>query len=144
MADPLSFTASIAAVTVPALHGIRLLLDDLQRIADAPKTVKDLEDDIRSADRAARLVQAMKDSEWEPLGRTVADETKSAIATCGKACETFRADLQRWTSYSGDGKLLWRNRAKVGFLKQSRIESMSKQLQSCKMTFHSIVSIATL
>ena len=107
MADPLSFTASIAAVTVPAMHDIRLLLDDLQRIADAPKTVKDLEDDIRSADRAATLLQAMKDSEWEPLGRAVADGTKSAPTS-----NVGRATLEM-ESYCGAIEQIWTSSSKV-------------------------------
>jgi hypothetical protein len=56
----------------------------------------------------------------------------------------FRANLQRWTSHSEDGRLSWQDRAKVGFFKQSQIRSMSQQLQSCKITINSVVSIATL
>ncbi|KAK2764262.1 hypothetical protein FQN54_008954 [Arachnomyces sp. PD_36] len=144
MADPLSIAANIAAVTVPALHAMRLLLNDLRRIKDAPETVKDLEDDIRSADKAVTLLQAMGDSEWKPLGRTVADETKIAIGTCERACKIFRSNLQRWTSHSEDGKLSRRDRANVGFFKQDQIESMSKQLQRCKITINSMVGVATL
>ena len=36
MADPLSITASVVGITVPALHGTRLLLDDLERLKDTP------------------------------------------------------------------------------------------------------------
>jgi hypothetical protein len=144
MADPLSITASIVGITVPALHGIRLLLDDLQRIKDAPETVKGLKDDILSVDMALTSLQTVKDGEWESLGRTVADQAKVAITTCTRACDMFRADVQRWTSHSQDGKLSWQDRAKVGFLKQGRIRSMSEQLQSCKITINSVVSIATL
>jgi hypothetical protein len=42
MADPLSITASAVGIIVPALHGTRLLLEDLQQLKDAPKTVKRL------------------------------------------------------------------------------------------------------
>lgn len=144
MADPLSITASIFGVTVPALHGIRLLLDDLQRIKDASEAVKNLKDDILSVDMALTSLQAVKDREWESLGGTVADEAKAAISTCARACDMFRANLQHWTSHSQDGKLSWQDRAKVGFFKQGRIRSMSEQLQSCKITINSVVSIATL
>ncbi len=51
MADPLSIGASVVGVIVPALHGMRLLLDDLEKIKDAPKAVKRLEADVRSVDR---------------------------------------------------------------------------------------------
>ena len=48
MADPLSITASTVGIIVPALHGTRLLLEDLQQLKDAPKTVKRLIDDVYS------------------------------------------------------------------------------------------------
>jgi hypothetical protein len=40
MADPLSIAASAVGIIVPALHGTRLLLEDLQQLKNAPKTVK--------------------------------------------------------------------------------------------------------
>ncbi|KLJ12784.1 hypothetical protein EMPG_12234 [Blastomyces silverae] len=77
------------------------------------------------------------------LGGTTVDETKTAVGTYKMACETFKADPQRWTSRSKDGKLSPRDRANVGFFKKGRIESVSKQLQSCKTTIDLIVGIAT-
>ena len=50
MVDPLSVAASVVGIIVPALHGTRLLLDDLERLKDAPKTVKRLTDDVRSVE----------------------------------------------------------------------------------------------
>lgn len=145
MGDPLSITASIFGITVPALHGMRLLYGDLQKIKDAPDTIKDLRGDILSADRAVTLLQEMEESAWKSLGETVANEAKTVIAACGKACEAFRTDLKRWTSHSGVGRQLsWRDRANVGFFKQGQIESMSKQLQNCKISVNLIISIATL
>ena len=70
MADPLSVAASIVGVTVPALHGTRLLLDDLQGIADAPKAVESLKEDLLSVDMALKSLQAVKDPEWKSLGET--------------------------------------------------------------------------
>ena len=36
MPDPLSVAVSIVGITIPALYGIRLLLDDLNKIINAP------------------------------------------------------------------------------------------------------------
>ena len=144
MAEPLSVAASIVGVTVPALHGTRLLLDDLQGIIDAPKTVESLKEDLRSVDLALKSLQAVHDSEWKSLGETVADESKVAINSCTTACNTFRADLQRWTRHSEEGKLSWKDRANVGFFKQRQIKSTSEQLQTCKLTINLVVGIATL
>ena len=46
MADPLSITASIVGIIILALHGIRLLLGDLQQLNDAPKTIKRLTNNV--------------------------------------------------------------------------------------------------
>jgi len=144
MAEPLSVAASIVGVTVPALHGTRLLLDDLHGIIDAPKSVESLKEDLRSVDLALKSLQAVHDSEWKSLGGTVSDESKVVISSCTRACDTFRADLQRWTRHSEEGKLSWQDRANVGFFKQRQIKSTSEQLQTCKLTINSVVGIATL
>jgi hypothetical protein len=144
MADPLSVAASIVGVAVPALHGTRLLLDDLQSIIDAPQSVESLKEDLRSVDMALQSLQAIGDPEWKSLGGTVANQSKVAISTCKRVCDKFRADLQHWTRHSGEGQLSWQDRANVGFFKQRRIKSTSEQLQNCKLTLNSVVSIATL
>jgi hypothetical protein len=46
MADPLSITASVVGIIGPALHTMRLLLQDLQQLKDAPKTIKRLVEDV--------------------------------------------------------------------------------------------------
>ena len=144
MADPLSIAASIVGVTVPALHGARLLLDDLQKINDAPQTVERLKDNVRSVDMALTSLQTVKDQEWKSLGTPVAEESKTTISICTRACDELRTNLQRWTRHSGDGRLTWQDRANVGFFKQGRIKTLSEQLQNCKVTINSVVSIATL
>lgn len=144
MAEPLSTAATVVGIAVPALHGTRLLLDDIQKIVDAPKAVATLKEDLRSVDMALEALKAVHRSEWESLGQEVVGESKFAITTCTKACDTFRNDLQRWTRHSDDGKLSWRDRANVGFFKQERIKSLSEQLQNCKITVNTTVSVATL
>lgn len=144
MADPLSIAASVVGVAVPALHGTRLLLDELQKLKDAPKTVRRLEEDGHAVKLALTTLQSVEDREWQLLGTTIAMESKTMISTCTKACEQFRANLQHWTRHSEDGKLAMKDRANVGFLKQGQIKEMSEQLQNCKITINSIVSIAIL
>jgi hypothetical protein len=144
MTDPLSVAASVVGVTVPALHGTRLLLDYLQSIIDAPKAVETLREDLLSVDMALKSLQAVKDPDWESLGNTVVEQSKATISTCTRACDMFRVDLQRWTRHSDEGKLSWQDRANVGFLKQHRIKAISNQLQTCKISINSVVGIATL
>lgn len=144
MAEALGVAASVVGVVVPALHGTRLLLDDLQKIKDAPKAVKRLEDDVRSVETALATLKTVEDREWNALGTLIADQSKTTISSCTQACSLFRTDLQRWTIHSEDGKLEWRDRAKVGFLKQGQMKAMSEQLQNCKLSITNVVSIATL
>jgi hypothetical protein len=144
MADPLSITASVVGIIVPALHGTRLLLEDLQQLKDAPKTVKRLVEDVHSVDTSLKLLQSVEDREWESLGVAIAEQSKTTISSCTQACDVFRTDLQRWTKHSGDGRFAWQDRANVGFFKQGQIKAMSEQLQNCKLTINSVVSIATL
>ncbi|KAF2463407.1 uncharacterized protein BDR25DRAFT_154604, partial [Lindgomyces ingoldianus] len=144
MTDPLSVAASVVSITIPALHGTRLLLDDLEKLKDAPKSIKRLVDDVQSVDAALQLLRGVEDREWESLGTSVAEQSKSTISTCAQACDHFRTNLQRWTRHSEDGKLAWQDRANVGFFKQGQMKAISEQLQNCKLTINSVVSIATL
>ncbi|KAF2807031.1 uncharacterized protein BDZ99DRAFT_422403 [Mytilinidion resinicola] len=143
MPDLLSVAASIVGITVPALHGTRLLLDDLNKIVDAPNVVQTLREDIASVGMALQSLQTIKDPEWENLGETIANQSKATIRNCERLCSMFRGNLQRWTKHS-EGRLSWHDRAKVGFFKERQIKAMSEQLQSCKIAFNSAVGTATL
>ena len=144
MPDPLSITASVVGITVPALHGIRLLLEDLEQLKDASKTVKRLLEDAQSVDTSLTLLQRVEEREWDLLGVGVAEELRTTISSCTQACDLFKTNLQRWTRHSEDGKLAWQDRTRVGFFKQGQIRAMSEQLQNCKLSLHSVLSIATL
>lgn len=146
MADPFSITAGVVSIAVPALHGLRLLLHDLQSIKDAPETISNLKDNICAVELALNSLQAISEQEWKSIGITIADEVKATITTCTKACETIRSSLQRWIRrpQNGNGKLSRLDRATVGFFKQAQIKSTCEQLQSYKIRINSVVSMATL
>lgn len=117
MAEPFSIAAGVVGVAVPALQGLKFFLDDLQKLKDAPKTVRRLQEDVHSVEMALSTLQAVEDREWQSLGLTVAEESKATISIRAKACDQFRANLQHWTRHSEDGKLTVKDRAKVGFFK---------------------------
>lgn len=143
MSDPLSISAGVVGLTVSALHATRLLLDDLQNIKDAPKAVKRLEDDVQSVKLALKTLEAIEEREWEVLGTNVTEQSKTTISGCTEACDLFRSKLQRWTR-SSDGKPTWQDRTKIGFFKQAQLKAISEQIQNCKLSINSTVSIATL
>lgn len=140
----LGVAASVVGIIVPALHGLKLLLEDIQNLKDTPKVIKRLGDEARSVESSLETLQAVESKEWESLGTLVVEESTATISSCSKACEQFRADLQRWTRHSDDGKLALTDRAKVAFLKQGHIKTMSEQLQNCKLSVTSMVGVANL
>lgn len=142
--DPFSITVGVVGIAAPTLHCVRLLVNDLQKIADAPDSVKTLGEDLRSVELALTSVQAVTRLQWKSLGEAVTSQSQVAMTSCKESCERFKAALSRWTRHSGDGKLSWRDRVVVGFFRQGHIKSMSEQLQNCKMTLTSVASIATL
>jgi hypothetical protein len=144
MADPLSIGAGVVGIIGPALHGCRLLLDDLRHIIDAPKALETLNNNVQSVEMALTSLRAVKDVEWELLGESIAEQSKAAIQSCTTACELFRTDLKRWTRHSDGETLSWKDRANVGFLKQGQIKAMSDHLQTCHISMSSVVGIATL
>ena len=144
MADPLSIVANVVGIAVPALHGMRKLIDDVTNIVDAPQAIQSLRDDLTSAALALECLKAIPESEWESLGSPVADQSRHAVETCGSACDNFRMDLQRWTRRSRNGELSWRDRTNIGFFKERQIKAMSNHLQSCKLTCSTVAGMATL
>jgi hypothetical protein len=144
MADPLSVSASVAGLVGLALHGTRLLIEDVSKIRDAPKSLEDLQADVTVVDSSLRSLESIHESQLKLLGEHVYGQSGVAITQCTSACHEFRGDLQRWTKRSRDGKLSWRDKTNIGFFKERRIAAMAKQLQSCKLTINSVVGTATL
>jgi hypothetical protein len=142
--DPLSITAAVVGITAPTAHCVRLLIEDIRKIVDAPETLNSLSRDLLSVEQALASLHAVSDAQWESLGETVVNQSKATTTACGESCDRFRADLSRWTRHSEDGKLSLRDRAMVGFFKQGYVRSMAEQLQHCKATLTSVVCIATL
>jgi hypothetical protein len=80
MTDPLSITASVVGITVPALHGVRLLMEDLQQLKEAPKTIKRLSKDVQSVETSLKLLQGVEEREWDLFGANVLEKSKTIIS----------------------------------------------------------------
>ena len=144
MADPVSVAAGFVGIIVPALHGTRLLRENIENITDAPKAVASLKEDLLSVDMALKALEAVESSEWKSLGQAVENQSKFAISTCKTACDAFMEGLRHWTKHSTDGKLTFRDRVNVGFMQKQKMKSLSAQLQNCRSTINAVASIATL
>lgn len=137
--------ASTIGIAATALHCVRLLLDRVQCITDAPDDISSLKTDLLSVETALQSLQTLPEPQWKSIGETAVDLLgKKTIDLCTKSCEKFSAALGRWTRHSDDGKLSWRDRTVVGILEPGQMKSMSEQLQSCKLNLTVVVSIATL
>lgn len=60
--DPLSVTASVVSIAGVALHYVRLLKDDVEKIVDAPTAIESLKDNLHSIDQALASLQAVSDT----------------------------------------------------------------------------------
>jgi hypothetical protein len=157
MADPLSVTASVVGITVPVLHGIRLLIDDIQKIVEAPETLHQLLADLVSLSLILNSIEAVEQSAWQNLGDHVFAQFKHTLELCQRACKRFREDLNNWTGGSASdvapdepaaaqkGKpLSWKGRFVVGFLRERQIKTMAVHIQGCKITCNCLIGVAVL
>ena len=144
MADPLSVSAGIVGIVGAALHGVRLLLNDLDKIKNAPEAVERLREDVDSISASLGLLKDVDESVWTSLGTAVADHSKATLENCETACDTIRGDLQRWTKRSKGGNLSWVDRVNVGFFRDHQLKAYSGRLHTYRLTFNSIVGTATL
>ncbi|KAI0547606.1 hypothetical protein F4679DRAFT_357629 [Xylaria curta] len=144
MGEPLNIAAGVVGIATATLHWTRLLLDDLEKLSDAPKTVEHLKEEVRLVDTTIKSFSNITEAQWQALGMSIIEQSKTTLITCQESCEKFKADLLRWTKHSGDGKLSLKDRARVGFFKQNRIEAMSEQLHRYQCSLNLVASMATL
>lgn len=146
MAEPLGIAVAVVGISGTALHCVKTLYDDLQKIIDAPEAVRALEIELTSIDSAIQSIKAIERPQWEILGPRVVKQSESAIETSITACRKVQRDLDRWTTtLAGDGdKLSWRSKATIGWFQERRVKAASGQLQSCQQTLTSVVGVATL
>ena len=146
MTEPvLPTAAAIVGLVVPALHITRLLRDDVKRIKDAPKEIKDLGVDVDSHADCLELLQTVPQPEWDKLGADTVIKTQKAIRCCQDACTGFNTQLKEWTKHSEpDGKLSRRNRFQIGFFEKEQIKVLQRQLQSGKASLNNTVAVASL
>lgn len=144
MGETLAAAAAIVGLTVPTLHGIRLLTDDLNKVINAPRVIQRLTDELQLVHLSVACLQEIDDEQWEALGERVVEQSEKALTTCTAACDEVRGDLQRWTRRSKDGQRSWQERANIGFFKEKRITAMLEQLQSCKISLNTVASTASL
>ncbi|KAJ6160579.1 hypothetical protein N7470_003975 [Penicillium chermesinum] len=146
--DQQTYLAAVAAgvtgfVTF-ALHGIRVLLEDLDKIKEAPNNVLELKDELKSVERVVASLESIDDEDWNNMDTNIAVDAKTLIESCTKTCEAFRIKVQHWTRHSLGDKLSVLDRPFIGFFKSSEIDSMQRKLQAYKGSIGCVASLATL
>ncbi|KAH7139589.1 hypothetical protein B0J13DRAFT_638482 [Dactylonectria estremocensis] len=141
MSDPLSIAASVIGIVGPTLHVLRILINDIKEIRDAPKNLRDLLGDLRLVGTALESIKSIQEEQWEILGRPTAD---LAIATIEKTIETLKEVDQDLEKYSQKEKISKLDRGVLGFWKKKDLEGMSAQLHTCQASITSLTSTATL
>lgn len=144
MTDPLSVTAGVAGLVTFALQGVRLLVNDINNIREAPKSLERLQVDLTSVGSSLACLEDIDELQLKLLGDHVYNQSTAAIERCKSTCFEFHNDLQSWTKRSRDGKLSWRDKTNIGIFKEQQIEVMSRQLQNCKLTLNLVAVTATL
>jgi hypothetical protein len=144
MTDPLSVAAGVTGLIAFALEGVRMLVNDVNNIKEAPKSLENLHVDLATVVSSLESLKSIDESQLRLLGDQVYNQSTVAIERCKSTCYDFHGDLQRWTRRSHDGKLSWRDKTNIGVFKERRIEAMSRQLQNCKLTLNSVAISATL
>ena len=144
MAEAVGLAAGIISIVVPALHGARLLLRDLEKITNVPDAIAKLKEDVASISASLVLLKDIDEPIWLSLGVRVADEFKATAESCEAACDVIRSDLQRWTKRSKGTTLSWLDRVQVSFFRDHQLKAHTARLHAYRLTFGTIVGTATL
>jgi len=144
MAEAVGLAAGIVDIVVPALHGARLLLGDLEKITNVPDAIAKLRKDVASISASWVLLKDIEEPVWLSLGTAVADHSKATLESCEAACDVIRSDLQRWTKHSKGATLSWLDCVQVGFFRDHQLKAHAAHLHAYRLTFNSIVETAAL
>jgi hypothetical protein len=139
MTELLSIPPSVVGINASTLEDVRLFIEVLQQLKEAPQTVKSLLEDLQSVETSLNLLQGVKWREWDLLGASVQEKLETTIGSCMHACHSFRYCLQPWNPFSEGGKLASQDRISEG-----QVKAMSDQLQNCKLSISLVISVANL
>lgn len=141
MADPLSIVAGVAGTLVPALHWTRVLLDNVEKVSDAPAVVKALKEDLCTVKMVLESLKTVTEPQWDSVGTEVVTKLNTTISIYTESCNKLETDVGHLTRHSG--KMTLRDRINILF-KENRIKSMSEQLQICKSTLSATMNSVML
>jgi hypothetical protein len=140
--DPLTITASVVGITTAALQSVQFLVQTIDKIKEAPDTIKGVSTDLRVIQPVLQsLVRIVQDS---PSEIVLSEQIKHAVENCERACGTFHLQVKHWREHSTEDKMFWIDRWKVGLFGLERIKTFRGQLSDCKGTLSVALSTAIM
>lgn len=146
--DPLSITAATIGITDSAITSIGKLRDLIASVENATDTAKDIAASIDGIKRPLDLLAQLDFSESSVLIAAKQDlknlNVAEAVNKCGKVCERFSRNLERWTRHSEGFELSFRDRLSVGILQREKIRTFRTQVHTCQVAVQFAVQTTQL
>lgn len=133
----------IFGIAVPALHGVRLLMQDIENIKDAPQTIKDVHRQLELLQLSIESLYGIEPEQWEGLGQAVVDQSRATLQSCDNICNDLRRRIRNWTK-SRNGELTWREKVVFGCFKDHKIAVERNTLKCCRAELNMTINMATL
>lgn len=102
MADPLSITASLLAVTTAAVQSTRSLYETIKRYKDRDRTLRRLQDELKDLLSILDTLAQLADAEL-PLLKLL----QGPIERCSQVCHEFEKSIEVFTGKSKTGIRDW-------------------------------------
>jgi len=111
MADPISITSGLVALTVFAFQSSKTLYQVVQSFKSSRKAIRELKEELEALDGVLQsLHQAAGDSDADLTGLQL------PVLRCGKACTDFEAMIVKCTAHSGGSRTSFRDWAKLKYM----------------------------
>ncbi len=111
MADPISLTSGLVALTAFAFQSSKTLYQVVQSFKSSRKAIRELREELEALDGVLQsLHQAAGDSDADLTGLEL------PVLRCGKACTDFEAMIVKCTAHSGGSRTSFRDWAKLTYM----------------------------
>ncbi|KAJ5106787.1 hypothetical protein N7456_003462 [Penicillium angulare] len=147
MAEAIGITGGIIGITTLAYHSTKTLYNFISDIVDAPKHLKELNEDVAAITQILVAIKgAMEETSDEQLSEGVKNSLKDAqpsIQGCDTACREFLKKISRITSHSNATSTRLDDRIKLRFHDKA-ISAFKYRIDSYKSTLTIALSLTTL
>ena len=111
MADPISISSGLVALTAFACNASKTLYQAIQSFKNNQRAIRELKEELEALDGVLQsLRQAADDGDADLNGLEL------PVFRCGKACEEFEAMLVKCTAHSGGSRTSFRDWAKLSYM----------------------------